>query len=225
MRIASSSAVFLLRSSYLCLSVLHADCINLGAGIDLTVRTLSQRAPCGLHSPIGYIGRWSRNFVSACSMRIAFMLRLESDARESTLSQRAPCGLHHTAQPLRTSRLFFVSACSMRIASITQHPEYMKVIKLCLSVLHADCIMAIAVNALSAMPLSQRAPCGLHRLNSQLFRDVCGFVSACSMRIASSKRSRQWRRDYLCLSVLHADCISKNARMSIRYAVEYAVSR
>ena len=29
----------------------------------------------------------------------------------------------------------------------------------------------------------------------------------------------------LCLSVLHADCISKNARMSIRYAVEYAVSR
>ena len=51
------------------------------------------------------------------------------------------------------------------------------------------------------------------------------FASACSMRIASRLLLDNGCRRELCLSVLHADCISKNARMSIRYAVEYAVSR
>ena len=48
--------------------------------------------------------------------------------------------------------------------------------------------MAIAANALSAMPLPQRAPCGLHQPGRGDVND--GFE--------------------LCLSVLHADCINRD---------------
>ena len=95
----------------------------------------------------------------------------------------------------------FASACSMRIASQSVHHR-IKSRVLCLSVLYADCIGSgrWAFGRLCTLP--QRAPCGLHQ------QAPAGAIRGLSLPQRAP-------------CGLH----SKNARMSIRYAAEYAVSR
>ena len=151
MRIASSTESYRFCKSYLCLSVLHADCILIVPSEFHCLATLSQRAPCGLHRRPTRVWR----------------------GRGKALSQRAPCGLHprlvYTKGVVRES-LSQRAPCGLHPG---QRASGAAGAKLCLSVLHADCISLSVVTDSLAMPLSQRAPCGLHQQKCTNEHKIC----------------------------------------------------
>ena len=131
-------------------------------------------------------------FVSACSMRIASCTAACRAYTLCPLSQRAPCGLHHLQNHTGFVKVIFVSACSMRIASLS-YRQSSTAWRLCLSVLHADCIAGQRASGAAGAKLC------LSVLHADCIHAWCIL--------------RAWSGN-LCLSVLHADCIQANARLA-----------
>ena len=222
----------------LCLSVLHADCIARGSSPHTPTDPLPQRAPCGLHLGVTtnqqMLTELCLSVLHADCIRLFHQFQnvnirlclsvLHADCiaarsppvrRSGSLPQRAPCGLHrrqrvcddqapalclsvlhanciNTVHSDSVNTIFFASACSMRIASLRRKA---------------------ALSARRSLP--QRAPCGLHLADEGANGFTTHFASACSMRIASIQTGQVQIMHRLCLSVLHADCITTSPSWAI----------
>ena len=172
----------------LCLSVLHADCIYTDWAGANYASALPQRAPCGLHHNIAVMGDMPKTLCLSVLHADCIRNGAVSNATYPSLPQRAPCGLHRGLSKEDITMINFASACSMRIAS-SDSRRACGWLGLCLSVLHADCILRHLPGRRVDDTLPQRAPCGLH---------------PCA-RCKGTANTR------LCLSVLHADCIRQAA--------------
>ena len=100
------------------------------------------------------------------------------------MTRRAAYGLHSPEVAAWYREMAFASACSMRIASYRQGDELL-FCQLCLSVLHADCMIGVKrIQLGSYLCLSVlHADCIFSK--SLTPAPASFFVSACSMRIAS----------------------------------------
>ena len=167
----------------LCLSVLHADCIYTDWAGANYASALPQRAPCGLHHNIAVMGDMPKTLCLSVLHADCIRNGAVSNATYPSLPQRAPCGLHRGLSKEDITMINFASACSMRIAS-SDSRRACGWLGLCLSVLHADCILRHLPGRRVDDTLPQRAPCGLHHTVKEMSFSSVNFASACSMRIA-----------------------------------------